>query len=75
MTKRLTVNNSSAEKKTATHSEKQYTATTTVCATTHMDIHPPKGKTGAKWEHTNTRSVSKYYAIYVFLQYSKFSNV
>ena len=52
--------NSSAEKKTATNSEKQYTATTTtVCATTNMDIHPPRGKTGASWEHTNTRSVSK----------------
>jgi hypothetical protein len=32
------VNNSSAEKKTATYSEKQYRATKTVCATTHMDI-------------------------------------
>ena len=41
-------------------SEKQNTATTTtVCATTHMDIQPPRGKTGASWEHTNTRSVSK----------------
>ena len=50
------MNNSSAEKKTATHSEKQYRATATVCATTYMDIHPPRGKTGASWEHTNTRS-------------------
>ena len=54
------MNNCSTVKKTATHSEKQYMATTTtVCATTHMDIHPPRGKTGASWEHTNTRSVSK----------------
>jgi hypothetical protein len=43
---------------TATNNEKQYTATTTVCATTHTDIHPPGGKTGARWEHTNTQSVS-----------------
>ena len=27
-----------------THSEKQYMATTTVFATTHMVIHPPRGK-------------------------------
>jgi len=29
-------------------------------ANTHMDIHPPRGKTGASLEHTNTRSISKY---------------
>ena len=29
-------------------------------ATTHMDIHPPRGKTGAGWKHTNTQSISKY---------------
>jgi len=52
------VNNSSAEKKTATHSEKQHRATT-VCATTHIGIHPPRSKTGASWEHTNTRGISK----------------
>ena len=52
-------NDISEVKKSATHTEKQYMATTTVFATTHMDIHPPRGKTGARWEHTNTRSVSK----------------
>jgi len=52
------VNNSSAVKKTATHSEKQYRATTG-CATTHMDIHPPRGKTGASREHANIQSISK----------------
>jgi len=41
------------------YSEKQNTATATVCTATHMDIHPPRGKTGASWEHTNTRSVNK----------------
>ena len=60
MTKRLTVYNCSAVKKTATHREKRYTTTTKVCVTTHIDIHPPRGKTGTSWEHTNTRSVSKY---------------
>jgi len=33
-------------KELATHGEKQYMTTTAVFATTHMEIHPLRGKTG-----------------------------
>ena len=50
------MNTCNTVKELAIQSEKQYVATT-VCATNHMEIHPPRGKTGTSWEHTNIRSV------------------